>query len=108
MNKDVYILTRALSVRLYVPISAGTAKRTAMCRANYSATSNNMKLIHWPLTGTWSATFGTARRGLGGAAARSGPSSLYQIAVHPSTASVTITVLLYSYPLLCGFNMPHI
>jgi len=27
----------------------------------------------------WAVTFGTARRGLGGAAARPGPSSLYQI-----------------------------
>ena len=27
----------------------------------------------------WAVTFGTARRGLGGAAARSGPSSLYQM-----------------------------
>jgi len=27
----------------------------------------------------WAVTFGTARRGLGGAAARPGPSSLYQM-----------------------------
>jgi len=27
----------------------------------------------------WAVTFGTARRGLGGAAARPGPSSLYQL-----------------------------
>ena len=27
----------------------------------------------------WAVTFGTARRGLGGAAARQGPSSLYQM-----------------------------
>jgi len=27
----------------------------------------------------WDVTFGTARRGLGGAAARPGPSSLYQM-----------------------------
>jgi len=27
----------------------------------------------------WTVTFGTARRGLGGAAARPGPSSLYQM-----------------------------
>jgi len=27
----------------------------------------------------WAVTFGTARRGLGGAAARLGPSSLYQM-----------------------------
>ena len=70
---------------------------------NYSATSNNMKLVHWvypyptrtrgsgriwagvsqvgTLTSVnrWAVTFGTARRGLGGAAARPGFSSLYQM-----------------------------
>ena len=47
---------------------------------NYCATSNNMKLVHWPLMVSKSAvTFGTARRGLGGAVARPGPSSLYQM-----------------------------
>jgi len=51
---------------------------TLMGTDNYSATSNNMKLVHWPLMG-WAVTFGTARRGLGGAAARPGPSSLYQM-----------------------------
>jgi len=45
-------------------------------RDNYSATSNNMKLVHRPLM---AVTFGTARRGLGGAAANSGPFSLYQM-----------------------------
>ena len=54
------------------------------CRGNYSATSNNMyKLVHWPLMlhlGWWAVTFGTARRGLGGAdEARPGLSSLYQM-----------------------------
>ena len=52
-------------------------------------------------------TFGTARRKLGGAAARAAPSSLYQnnVTAHPSTASVPITVLLYDGPLLCGCNV---
>jgi len=44
-------------------------------KGNYSATSKNMKLLH---VDGWAGTFGTARRGLGGAAARPGPSSLYQ------------------------------
>jgi len=35
----------------------------------------SMKLVHWPLT----VTFSTARRGLGGALARPGPSLLYQM-----------------------------
>jgi len=48
------------------------------CKGNYNATSNNMKLVHWPLMdgllllvqwgGDWAA-----------AAARPGPSSLYQM-----------------------------
>ena len=28
------------------------------------------------------------------------------VTAHPSTASVTITVLLYNGPLLCGFSVP--
>jgi len=55
----------------------------------------------------WAVTFGTAMRGLGRAATRPGPSSLYQnVTAHPSTASVPITVLLYNDPLLCGFDVP--
>jgi len=38
---------------------------------NYSATLNNVKLVLWPLMG--------GLRGLGWAAARPGPSSLYQM-----------------------------
>jgi len=38
----------------------------------------------------WVVTFGTAMRGLGGAAARPGPSSITvpNVTAHPSTASV--------------------
>ena len=46
----------------------------SMGTGNYSATSNNMKLVDG-----WAVTFGTARRGLGGASFRSGPSLLYQM-----------------------------
>ena len=42
-----------------------------------SATSNNMKLVHWPLMGA--VTFHTVRRGLGGASAHPVSSSLYQM-----------------------------
>jgi len=64
-------------------------------RGIYSATSNNTKLVHWPLMGGYSAE---------------GPLSSPLLAVpnvttHPSTASVPITVLLYDGPLLCGFNV---
>jgi len=48
-------------------------------RGNYIATSNNMKFVHWPLIGGLLLTFGTAMRGLGGAPARPGPSSLYEM-----------------------------
>ena len=42
----------------------------------------------------WAVTFDTARKGLGGAAAR------------PSTASVPVTVLLYNGPLLYSLIVP--
>jgi len=43
-------------------------------RINYSNT-----VIGTLAVDGWAVTFGTARRGLGGAAARPGPSSLYQM-----------------------------
>ena len=43
---------------------------------------------------------GTARRGLGGALL-----AVPNVTAHPSTASVPITVMLYSDLLLCGFNV---
>ena len=49
----------------------------------------------------WYSEEGTGR----GRSPPPGPSSL---TAHPSTASVTITVLLYSCPLLCGVNVPII
>jgi len=48
------------------------------CRGNYIATSNNTVIGTLAVDG-WAVTFGTARRGLGGAPARPGPSSLYQM-----------------------------
>jgi len=53
---------------------------------------------------------GTARSAVGGATARPGPSSLYQMhetthLAHPSTA-ILIIVLLYNGPLHSGFNVP--
>ena len=57
----------------------------------------------------WAVTFGTAMRGLGTGRGRSPPSPLLAVAtvtVHPSTANVPITVLLYNGPLLGGFNVP--
>jgi len=49
------------------------------CIGSYSATSNNNEVGTLAVDG-WSVTFGTAKRGLGGAAFRPGPSSLtYQM-----------------------------
>jgi len=66
---------------------------------NYSATSNNMKLVHWPLMdgllhlvpqgGDW------APRPL---------LAVPNVTAHPSTASVPTTILLYNGPLLCDFK----
>jgi len=56
-----------------------------MGTGNYSATSNNMMLVHSnTVIGTlaadgWAVTLGTVRRGLDGAAANPGPSLLYQM-----------------------------
>ena len=54
-----------------------------------SATSNNMKLIHWPLMG-----------GLLHMVQRGGPGP------GRAAASVLITALLYNGMLLCDFNVP--
>jgi len=72
---------------------------------NYSDTSNDMKFGTLAVDG-WVVSFGTARRGMGGAPARPCPSSLYQIVTaYPSTTSVPVTVLLFNGRLLCGFNV---
>ena len=60
-----------------------------------------MKLVDWPLMVgcyIWHSEDWTGR----------GPlcCRLPNVTAHPSTASVPITVLLYSGPLLCGFNVP--
>ena len=70
-----------------------------MGTGNYSATSNNMKLVRWPLIG---GLLHLVQRE-GDWAGRSPPRPLLavpNVTAHPSTASVLITVLL------CGFNVP--
>jgi len=75
-------------------------------RSIYSATSNNMKLVHWPLMG---GLLHLVQRGLGGDWAGPQPAqallAIPNVTAHPSTASVPITVLQYNGPLLCGFNV---
>ena len=62
--------------------------RALECRGNYSATSNNMKLVHWPLMG------GLLQEGTGRAAAPPIPLlAVPNVTAHPSTAGVPITVL---------------
>jgi len=59
---------------------------TIQCQGNYSATLNNMMLVHWPLMG-----------GLLHLVQRGG--------AWVGRAAVPITILLYNGPLLCGFNV---
>jgi len=73
-------------------------------RGNYSATSNNMILAHWPLTG---GLLHFIQRG-GPGRGRSPPRPIIavpNVTAHPSTTNVPITVLLYNGSLLCGFNV---
>ena len=68
------------------------------------STSNNTKLVHWPFVGGLLHLI--QREGPGRAAAPPSPLlAVPNVTAHPSTASVTITVLLYDGPLLCGFNV---
>jgi len=64
-------------------------------RGNYSATLNNIKLVHCPLMGGL-LHFVPHRPFL----------AVPNVTAYPSTASVPITVLLYNGQLLCGFNVP--
>jgi len=75
---------------------------------NYDATSDNMKLVHWPLmAGLFAVTFCKAWRPWRD---WSGPPmprlAVPNVIAHPLTTSVPIIVLLYDGPLLCGFNVP--
>jgi len=75
-------------------------------RGNYSATSNSMKMVHWPLMG---GLLHLVQRGGDWAGPETAHMPLLAVpnaTVHPSTASVLITVLLDNGTLLCGFNVP--
>jgi len=82
-----------------------TAVNALESSGNYSVTSNNMTLVHWPLMGgcyIWYSEEGTGR-------GPSPPRPLFtvpNVTAHPLTASVLITVLLYNGPLLCDFSVP--
>ena len=78
------------------------SKNVLRCRAQ----SNEYEVGTLVVDGL-AVTFGTARRGLGGTAARPSPPRCTKcITAHSQyKASVPITVLLYNGPLLCGFNV---
>jgi len=63
-------------------------------RGSYSATSNNIKLVHWLLTD--GLLHLVQRRGAlaGCGPAQSPPRCIPNVTAHPSTASVPITVFL--------------
>ena len=66
-------------------------------KGNYSATLNNTKLVHWPLMGGLLHLV----QQVGPVQAAAPPSPVLavpNVTVHPSTASVPITVLLYDGP----------
>jgi len=75
-----YLVTQLIGSSLNaVDMYVNRCLNALMGTGNYSATSNKMKLVHWPLMGGLYVTFGTARRGLGGAPAWPGPSWMYQM-----------------------------
>ena len=71
---------------------------------NYSATSNNTKLVHWPLMGGLLHLVQRGRDWAGPQPAQSLPRCT-NVTAHPSTANVPVTVLFYNGPFLCGFNI---
>jgi len=75
------------------------------CRGDYSATSNDYE-VGTLAVDVWAVTFGTARRGLGGSQPARPLLAVPNVTVHPSSASVPITVLLYNGPLHCGVEVP--
>jgi len=90
-----FILHQKLSTLLQQTLNTLTAT------GNYSAASNNIKLLHWPLMG--GLLHLVQREG-----AWAGP--LHLLAVPNvranTTACVPITILLYNGLLLCAFNVP--
>ena len=98
-RSEFCLLCRAVRIFLYAVVF-----NPLDSKGNYSATSNNMKLVHWPLMG---GLLHWVQRGWAWAGCAPAQSVLAvpNATAHPSTASVPITVLLYDGPLLCGFNV---
>jgi len=68
-------------------------------RGNDNSTSNNMKLVHWPLMGGLLHLVQRGKDWAGPQPARP-VLAVPNVTAHPSTAGVPITVLLYNGPLL--------
>ena len=72
-------------------------------RGNYSATWDNMKLVHWPLMGELLHL--VQRRGAWAGWGPTGPLlAVPNVTAHPSTTNVPI-IVLHNGTLLCGFNV---
>jgi len=76
------------------------------CRGNYSATSNNMKLVHWPLMG---GLLHLAQRG--GNWAGPQPAEAHSRCIKCNSPPINGQCtnhrkLLYNGPLFSGFNVP--
>ena len=94
-TKTIKTNTREVRGRVFNPLDS---------KGNYSATSNNTKLVRWPLMG---GLLHLVQRGKAWAGCGP-PSPLFavpHVTAHRSTVSVPITVLLHDGPLLCGFNV---
>ena len=74
------------------------------CSGNYIATTNDMKLVHWPLMGGLLHLIQRSGDWAGPQPARS-LFAVRNVTAYPSTASVPILVLLYNGPLLYVFNI---
>jgi len=97
---------RAISVCTGVMVRClASSVNPLMGTGNYSTTSNNNEVGTLAVDGS-AVTFGTARRAQPPPRCTKSYLMYLICTAHPSTASVTITVLLYNSPLICGFNFP--
>jgi len=74
------------------------------CKRNHSATSNSMKLIHWPLMGGLLHLVQQWENRAGPQPAQAPPHST-KCNSSPINGQSTNQVFLYNGPLLCGFNV---
>ena len=73
---------------------------------NYSAASNNIKLVNWPLMGVPLHLVQQGKEWAGPRPAHSPPCCTKCNGQPVNSQCIPITALLYNGPLLCGFNVP--